>query len=604
MGVEKEAVLILLTVLSIGLLPSGQQTLEGEAILVRTADWLVEHQNPNGTYTLNMTLENGEYQDAIALGCAAVILLEVYHITGDQSYLRCANNTLSLLAEWQNYNGGWSGHTFFTAEGTYYPLVAFSKYQLYTGDERYDVNIRMAARRLIYIVGRRYVEYPYVFELGEHIYAMLLAWMATGEDDYKAAADLWVETLVGEFDHDAGAWNTMLDGSGPQGMWDAAIPCLPLLVWDYPELRAQAEQALSWASSLEVAPGGYAASHPDGDMVIKAAKWSDRKRAYSHYTGEFLLLASVTGRFDLAGKAFSWLVQMQSPEGGFYFRSTLGGGVDERLFVWDTYWAFFGILTYLREMFRVKVEDMVLELNDGLGMVEGLVNTSTIASKIREAEDLLSAGRYFEAYQSVLEANESLRLLLDAYNVYKEGVENVSRLAETGVNLTAAYATLEESKRCLAAGDFDKAKEYAQLAAKQASDAVEAARREAEDKISMAKALLDQAAGLGLDVSEASYYVGMAEDSFNSAKYSLAIFYADQAVAKLESLISSSQGGRLEFSGYMKFIIVPVAIVVIALLAYRFKPSAEERALKELEKYMYLMDKYIILRKERDGEEE
>ncbi len=604
MGVGKAAATVLLVVFSVSLLTPVQQAVGGESVLIRTADWLSAHQNPNGTFTLNMTFENGEYQDVIVLGCAAVILLEVYHITGNKSYLQCANNTLSLIAEWQNYNGGWSGHTYFTAEGIYYPLVAFSKFKLYTGDERYDVNIKAAARRLIYIVGRRYVEYPYVFELGEHIYAMLLAWLATGEDDYKAAADLWVETLIGEFDYEAGAWNTMLDGSGPQGMWDASVPCLPLLVWDYPELMVQAEQALSWASSLEVAPGGYTASHPEGDMVIKAAKWSDRDRAYSHYTGEFLLLASVTGRFEEAGEAFSWLVQMQSPEGGFYFRSTLDGVVDKRLFVWDTYWAFIGILTYLRETLRVRVEEMVGGLNEGLGVVEGVVNTSIVVSRIREAEDLLSKGRYFEAYRAASEANESLWLLLDAYGVYKECMENVSRLSETGVNLTGAYVALEESKRCLMSGDLEEARVYAQLACRQAGDAVMAARREAGDKIGRARLLMEQASSMGLDVSEVSYYVGMAEESFNSGKYSLAISYADQAIVELESLISSSQGGGLGFTGYIRFLIVPAAVMAIVLLVYRFKLSGREKALRELEKYRYLMDKYIILRREKEGEGE
>ncbi len=571
--------------------------------LIRTGNWLLFHQNPDGTFSVSMDHVSPGYQDALLLGCAAIILLDTYRLTKEPAYLEAAERTLDLLVEWQQGDGSWGARTRYTVGGVYYPLAAFAKHEIYTKSGRYVEPLRLAAQKLISSVGEWQPKTQYVFEVGEYTYVLLLAWRATGEEDYRVVAERWIHFLSSRaaFDHSQGAWNTFISGIGPQGMWDAALPALPLLVIEDEALFPLANKSARWALKKLSAgePGAFVAATevPPHRRALVDAVYTDTANAYSHFSGEFLLLATILGLEEEAESTATWLMSMQAPSGGFYFRKHSDGSIDDRVFLWDSFWAFFGLYEYLmrrlEEVARLKLSAVEEEIS--LVASQG-ADTSVARELLDEAMTALGEEDYVEVLRLTDSINRSLSESLDAF-IELGAAESILRKAERGgVNVTDLQSSLSIAKGAYIAGNYTQALELARAVFTAANLSLSELRRQAESAVLEAKAAVEQAASLGIDVSSAQSYLAMAEDALSVELFSEAIHMAavarDLALASMASAPPPTQAGGLGLGALAipLAIAVGAAAVAISLALLRRKPTPRE--VKPLED---ILDKYVIL---------
>ncbi len=498
--------LTLLIIQNFTLMVLSDPTEDALNCILRAADWLVINQNPDGTFNLKMSPMHSEYQDALILGCAAIILLEAYQISDDLKYLEAANLTLSLLASWQEIDGDWSGHSRYAAGGVYYPIMAFAKFQIYTGSETYMDNMIGAAESLIKLAEEKSVRYYYVFEIGERSYALLLVWKATNISRYEKIANKWVRFLVEEaFDHEAGAWNTRIDGKGPQGMWDVTLPALPLLVSNYVTLRELANLSFYWAlenlSSFE--PGAYVPASPRGEMVLSNNVYRDQTNAYPHFVAEFLILATILGREKEAREAVEWLISMQAPDGGFYFRKSPDGSIDKRKYVWDSFWAVFGLYTYLQSEMPEKVGSLISKMASQVQEAETRgVNASIARNYLLLAQQSLDSKKYLKALSYIQKANSTLRASSEAFGTINEAKSLISSIKEKGVNVSEAELKLEEAIEAYNRGDYEACIELALSAKDLANSSLLQLKSEAYTVLEEVRAFLNETATAGFNLTE------------------------------------------------------------------------------------------------------
>ncbi len=572
--------------------------------LKRVGDWLVSHQNPDGTFSVQMDHVTPGYQDALLLGCAAIMLLDTYRLTKDATYLEAAERTLDLLAEWQQGDGSWGSRTHYTIGGVYYPIAAFAKHELYTHSGRYSEPLRMAVDKLISSVGEWNPKVHYIFEVGEYAYALLLAWRATGEEEYANVAENWIDFLTSRsaFDHGWGAWNTLVSGVGPQGMWDAALPTLPLLLVEDHDLLSLANESAHYAlkklSSGE--PGAFVASAgvPESERALLDDVYTDTENAYTHFSGEFLLLATIVGLDDEAERTAEWLMSMQSPEGGFYFRKAPNGSIDDRVFLWDTFWAFFGLYEFLCKRLGDVAKDKLYEAESAVSEVKDRgADTSVAENLLNRARQALQEGDSVEALLLIEQINGTLVESLSALdNIYT--AEDLLREADrAGINVTDLRNSLSAAKEAYFSGNYTLAMEIARAVSKTANISLTQLRDQAEAMVMEAVAAIERAKSIGSDVGKAQTYLDMAEEAFSSGLFSEAIRMA--AVAKDLAEAAAESWSSEEPQQSVLRVALPLAAAggaaaagVAVILTRRRREEVVERPGREAED---ILDKYVML---------
>ena len=578
--------------------PVSTKTEDLLGALIKVADWLVANQNSDGTFNLKMNHLDPEYQDAFILGCAAIILLDTYQITGNARYLEAANLTLTLLSNWQDTDGDWSSHSRYISGGVYYPVVAFAKYQLYTNNNTFMDNIQKAAESLIRLK-EKISPQSYVFEIGEGAYTLLLTWKVTNSSEYKEAADRLVSQLESKyFDYKAGAWNTRVDGKGPQGMWDAVLPALPLLVHEYPKLRRLANRSFYWAfrnlRSFEA--GAYITCSPKGEVSLSDDIYRDTESVYSHFTAEFLVLASILGKE--AGETANWLISMQAPDGGFYFRKSPDGSIDRREFVWDSFWAFFGLYTYLQRKLSRELESMISELSSEIRDAEKKgANVSLPKNLLEIANRKLSSEELFSALSYIQKANKTLQASLEAFERINEVQALIVSIEGCGVNVTEAKHELSLALEAYSVGDFENSTKFAAEAEKLANLSIVRTKSEVERILKEVESFLEDAISAGANITKAEVLLKDAKRAYSEGNYTKALELAESANESALEAISSAKSRKKEiFIGAIAATAV-LSISVTAIIIWRRHTSkVYEREMKDfMEKYENILDKIIVL---------
>ena len=574
---------------------------ESESILsslIKVADWLVENQNPNGTFNLEMSHMHSEYQDALILGCASIVLLDAYKITENIKYLEAANLTLTLLTKWQEIDGDWSGHSRYAAGGVYYPIVAFAKFQIYTKTDVFMDNMLRAAENLIRQAEEKSMRYFYVFEMGERCYALLLVWKATNISRYWRIATRWVRLLEDEyFDFEVGAWNTRIDGRGPQGMWDAVLPALPLLVFKYVTLEKLANQSFFWAlenlKSFEA--GAYTPASRSGEMSLSNDVYRDQVNAYPHFTAEFLILAAILGKEAEAKEAADWLISMQAPDGGFYFRKKLDGSIDRREFVWDSFWAFFGLYAYLEMKMPTELGNMISKMESEIQSAEmRAVNTSLSKEYLSLALDSLNSEKYFKALNYIQMANSTLQASIKTFEIIEEVESMISCVRRMGANTTKAEWELSLALEAYNKGNYEMAEEHALKAKYLADLGLSEIKSEADRILKETGALLNETASAGINITEAEIIYEEALKLYSEGNYSGAIELSKIAQETAIQITNMAKKRTKIVTG----LIVSTAILsAVGALVWRWQQiKRREIEMKEfMEKYGDFLDKYVIL---------
>jgi len=573
------------------------------ASLERAGNWLMSNQNPDGTFSVQMDHVTPGYQDALLLGCAAMMLLDTYRLTKNATYLEAAERTLDLLTEWQQGDGSWGSRTHYTVGGVYYPIAAFAKHELYTHSGRYTEPLRMAVDKLISSVGEWNPKVHYIFEVGEYAYALLLAWRATGEEDYADVAESWIDFLTSRsaFDHSWGAWNTLVSGVGPQGMWDAVLPTLPLLLVEDDDLLSLANESAQYAlkrlSSDE--PGAFVASAvvSGSEGALLDDVYTDTENAYTHFSGEFLLLATIVGLDDQAERTAEWLMSMQSREGGFYFRRSPNGSIDDRIFLWDSFWAFFGLYEFLCKRLVSVAEVKLYEAESAVGEVGASgADTSVAENLLNRARQALQEEDYVEALLLAEQINGTLVESLTALeSIYV--AENLLREADrAGINVTDLRNSLSAAKEAYLSGNYTLTMEIARAVTKTANISVTQLRDQAKAMVMGAVAAIERAKSMGSDVSKAQAYLAVAEEALSSGLFSEAIRMA--AVAKDLAEAAAEGGASEEPQQSALKVVLPLAAAGGAaagmgvILTRRRREKIADRSRRERED---ILDKYVVL---------
>lgn len=576
--------------------------------IVRVADWLVNNQNPDGTFNLKMSYRNGYYQDALILGCAAIVLLDAYHITDDTRYLEAANLTLTLLAEWQELEGDWSSRSHYAAGGVYYPIMAFAKFQIYTNNDVFMENMLRAADSLIRLAEEKSIRHYYVFEMGERSYALLLVWKATNITRYKGVARRWIRFLEEEaFDHEAGAWNTRIDGKGPQGMWDAVLPALPLLASNYIVLRELANRSFFWAlenlSSFE--PGAYTPSSPAGEISLSDEVYRDEVNAYPHFVAEFLILASILGREAEAREAAEWLLSMQAPDGGFYFRKRPDGSIEREEYVWDSFWVAFGLYTYLQMRMPEELGSLISLMTSEVQTAEfSGVDTTLCRYYLSMAQECLNLGKYLKALDYIQMANNTLASSRKTLETINEVESMISQAKMSGANVTEAENKLSQALEHYRSGDYEKGLELALEAEKIANLSLMEIKSEANRILNETRSLIDERAATGMNVTEAEILLEEAFRLFSQGNYSGAIEVAKMAQESAMAVSSAGEGNKMIVT--IGGIIGVAALSTLGVLVFRRREARKrELEMREfMEKFEELLDKYVVLTEWEEAEEE
>ncbi|RLG53735.1 MAG: hypothetical protein DRO00_03140 [Thermoproteota archaeon] len=600
-------VLILLVFQNSAVVILGNTSEDALNSILKVADWLVANQNLDGTFNLEMSHMHSEYQDAMILGCAAIVLLETYQITEDYKYLKAANLTLTLLANWQEIDGDWSSHSRYAAGGVYYPIMAFAKFQIYTGSDFFMDNMIRAAESLIKLAEEKSVRYYYVFEMGERSYALLLVWKATNISRYKKIANKWVRFLVEEaFDHKAGSWNTRIDGKGPQGMWDVVLPTLPLLVSNYVTLRELANLSFYWAlenlSSFE--PGAYVPASPRGEMVLSNDVYRDQTNAYPHFVAEFLILATVLGRDAEAREAVEWLISMQAPDGGFYFRKNPDGSIDKREYVWDSFWAFFGLHTYLQRKMPEELGSLISEMESQIQTAEAQgINTSIPRKYLMLAQESLNSEKYLKAMNCLQKANRTLKDSSEAFDTINEVKSLISSIKEKGANVSAAELKLGEAINAYNKGDYDACKELALNAENLANLSLLELKLEAFRVLEDVRAFLNETASTGLNLTEAEILFSEALKLYSEGNYTGAIELAKSARQMAIEALSLTEAKKTRFLAVG--IIVSAIVSILSIVIWRrHEAKRKELEMKEfIEEFGDVLEKYVILLEKEESED-
>ena len=559
----REGVLILIVLT--GCYNSVEAFDEAYMSLLSLSNWLLSVQDGSGVFNVPYSQEFPGYKDALILGYAAMVLLDVYKLTHSPEYLEAANKTLNLLLGWQTREGGWPDHTKFGMEGIFYPLMAYSKYKIYTGSSTYDNVTLKAAYRLLSLIKSSGVRY--VFEAGEYCYALHLAWEATGNPEVRESAVDVLSLIVESFDGEAGAWNTDLGGNGPAGIWDAVLPALPLLNSGNDTLRAMAAKSREWAyeNLRSVELGGYKACIVTSEVVVTLEAYIDIENTYTHFTAEYLILSSILGH-NSSLEALNWLLAMQSDEGGFYYRKTYTGVTDERVYLWDSLWAGFGLVVFLNKMGRQYYQDSRMKL---LTEVEGFeragVWVNDTLKLISEADVLLGDGLIPAALQKLSQAINELNKSHNAFTEISRFENMTVDMDRRGCNVSHLSAIVSKCWKLYNRGMLNEATIIARQGVVEAERAEVEARAAARARIDRASQAVSKALKYGVRVDMAECYLSIAFSSYYEGNYTSAIKYAEMA----EELAMDRLNSRLNTLKYLLTLAVGAFAVTLILIFQR-----------------------------------
>ncbi len=606
MSIRKGCLIVILVLFFIQL--CGQvysQPLTSKAVesILRSANWLLENQGGNGGFMVQMA-SNVKKNDPLILACASIVLLEAYKLSHEERFLYGANKTLQLLGNWQNSDGSWSDRSIFLAGGTYYPIASFAKYELYTGKLNYRPMLVKAVNYLINYTGKYGEKQPYIFELAEYTYAVLLAWRATNNTFYLETAEKWINTLIKGFNAKEGAWFTKIAwlGWGPQGMWDAALPALILTVYESNELRKCLNISIEWAYKhlLAFEGGAYKASFLYAPLIISGREVTDAVNAYPHFSAEFLILSSVLSD-ERADETVKWLLSMQAPNGGFFYLKKPNGEVENETFIWDTFWVVQGLCTYIDETYKrmasaelKNAEKVVKEAEEAeINVLKGKKYLSEALKAYEKLNYELSLNYTRAAIKTTIESRKAFRLLKTATSY----MENASII---GVNITRFEKEIEEARGKYGLGMYDEAIKKADETIKEIREAVNLRRNETLRVLKETENFIYNSMEKGGNFSIAKKHLEEAYKLFEEGRYTEARDLAEEArKAALQEL--KGERNMINIQSLVLLLLTPTVVITLIFTLTRERWRRREKATVKVQtEYKALLQKYIVLEEEEN----
>lgn len=191
-----------------------------QAAIVRNAEWFLSRQDREGRIDAPGDEFYGLRGDATLVGHSASVQIFAYRLTANDHFLEAARRSLEWLAARQDPCGGWSRHSAFTLDGAQCVFEGFQTFRGATGETRFDGTLLRAADRMVRGVLREdgSLRLGNIIEIGEYGHFAMLAYKATREPRFRAAADRIVAHIVRNYDSRAGYWVPYdLDAPVPRG---------------------------------------------------------------------------------------------------------------------------------------------------------------------------------------------------------------------------------------------------------------------------------------------------------------------------------------------------------------------------------------------------
>lgn len=181
---------------------------EYERAIVANADWFISRQRADGAIDAEGDEFYGLRGDATLVGHAVSVRMLAHTLTGKESYLDSARNSVRWLAERQDPHGGWSHHSAFTLDAAQCVFEGLHTYERLSGDTSYRANLERAADRMVAgtVTTDGRLLLPNIIEIGEYAHFALLAWKRTGAQRFRRAADQILAHISANFDHAEGYW--------------------------------------------------------------------------------------------------------------------------------------------------------------------------------------------------------------------------------------------------------------------------------------------------------------------------------------------------------------------------------------------------------------
>ena len=179
-----------------------------ETAIIRNADWFIGRQSREGYIDVDGDEFYGLRGDATLIGHSVSVRCYAYALSGLEKYLDPARQSLVWLAERQDAAGGWRSNSAFTLDGAQCVFEGFYTYQRISGDHRFTSVLIKAARRMIDGTLKQdgALLLANIIEIGEYAHFSMLAWKATGDQHFKAAAERLVSHIKRNFDDREGMW--------------------------------------------------------------------------------------------------------------------------------------------------------------------------------------------------------------------------------------------------------------------------------------------------------------------------------------------------------------------------------------------------------------
>ncbi len=585
----------------IGQVYSQPLTFKTKESVLKSANWLLKNQEGNGEFKAPSARSVKE-NDPLILACASIVLLEAYKLSGEEVFLDGANKTLKLLRNWQNPDGSWSDRSVFLAGGTYYPIVSFAKYEIYTGKRSYRATLTKAVNYLINYAGERGEKQPYLFELAEYIYAVLLAWKATNNESYFKTAKKWISTLINGFNSRQGAWFTKKSvegvGWGPQGMWDAALPALIATVYEDDNLTKCLNTSIEWAYKhlLGFEKGAYKPSFLEAPLILSGKELTDTVNVYPHFSAEFLILSSILSD-KRANETVEWLLSMQAPTGGFFYFKKPTGEIENETYIWDTFWVVQGLSIYLNEKCRreayVKLkeaEEMVKEAEKGTNVSQAEKYLIKALNAFKKMNYELSLN-YSEAAIKEIEKSE------EAYFLIKKAMLYLENTSAAGINTTTFREEIKKEKIKYDLGLFDETIKETNEIINQIREALDLKRNRTLKHLTEIKNLICNSTNQARNFTAAKKYLEEAYKFFKKGNYSEAEKYATKAEK------SALQELKMKRNILNITILIPLIVIPLTVIALTRRKRGGKKKITLIEtkpEYREILQKYIFLREEEE----
>lgn len=179
-----------------------------ENAIVRNADWFINRQSREGYIDADGDEFYGIRGDATLVGHSVTVRCYAGILTGSESYIDSARQSLDWLAARQDPKGGWRHHSAFTLDGAQCVFDGFNTYENVTGDRRYHDVLVKAADRMISgtLAPDGSLQLSDIIEIGEYAHFALVAWKTTGEPRFKEAGERMLGHIERNFDETEGIW--------------------------------------------------------------------------------------------------------------------------------------------------------------------------------------------------------------------------------------------------------------------------------------------------------------------------------------------------------------------------------------------------------------